>query len=108
MSKQEQDFLKGGPEDAENESNEYVLRLFVTGASPNSVRAITNLKQICETYIKGRYLLEIIDVYQQKTIAEIEQIIAMPLLVKIVPLPRRRLIGDMSDTNKVLRGLGLA
>lgn len=107
MSKQEQKFLKGET-DAGNESNEYVLRLFVTGASSNSIRAIINLKQICETYIKGKYLLEIIDVYQQKTIAESEQIVALPLLIKRSPLPQRRLIGDMSDTHKVLRGLGLA
>ncbi len=108
MSKQRQNITKEETQDAENETKEYVLRLFVTGASPNSVRAISNLKQICETYIKGKYLLEIIDVYQQKTIAETEQIVSLPLLIKIVPAPQRRLIGDMSDTNKVLRGLGLA
>jgi circadian clock protein KaiB len=108
MSKQRQNITKEETQDAENETKEYVLRLFVTGASPNSIRAISNLKQICETYIKGKYLLEIIDVYQQKTIAEMEQIVALPLLIKIVPAPQRRLIGDLSDTNKVLRGLGLA
>lgn len=86
---------------------EYVLHLFITGASPNSIKAITNLKEICEAYIAGRYHLEIIDVYQQATIAEKEQIIAMPLLIKKFPLPERRLIGDMSDTQKVLRGLGI-
>lgn len=108
MSKQEQKFLKGETDNAGNESSQYVLRLFVTGASSNSVRAIINLRQICETYIKGKYLLEIIDVHQQKTIAESEQIVALSLLIKRSPLPQRRLIGDMSDTNKVLRGLGLA
>lgn len=108
MSKPEQEFLKEDTEDAENKRNDYVLRLFVTGASPNSVRAIINLKQICETYIKGKYLLEIIDVYQQKKLAETEQIVALPLLIKMIPLPQRRLIGDMSDRDKVLRGLGLA
>jgi circadian clock protein KaiB len=86
---------------------EYVLRLFVTGASSNSLRAISNLKQICETYIKGKYSLEIIDVYQQRSIAESEQIIALPLLIKTLPLPKKRLIGDMSDKAKVLLGLGL-
>jgi len=85
----------------------YLLRLFVTGASPNSTRAITNLKVICETYLKGSYELEIIDVHQQPLIAEREQIIALPLLIKKTPAPERRLIGDMSDTQKVLRGLGL-
>ena len=89
------------------ENPEYVLRLFVTGASSNSVRAISNLKQICETHLKGRYSLEIIDIYQEKSIAETTQIVALPLLIKTCPLPQRRLIGDMSDTDKVLRGLGL-
>jgi len=86
----------------------YILRLFVTGASANSVRAISNLTQICETYIPDRYSLEIIDIYQQKTIAESEQIIALPLLIKSFPLPEKRLIGDMSDTARVLKGLGLS
>lgn len=108
MSRQEQNFLQGETNDDENESTKYVLRLFVTGASPNSIRAITNLKNICETYIKGKYLLEVIDVYQLKSIAETEQIVALPMLIRITPLPQRRLIGDMSDANKVLRGLGLA
>ncbi|GAB2604441.1 circadian clock KaiB family protein [Spirosoma areae] len=86
----------------------YQLHLFVTGASVNSVRAITNLKHLCETYLAGKYSLEVIDVYQQKDVAEQEQIIALPLLIKRQPLPERRLIGDMSDTEKVLKGLGLS
>ena len=86
---------------------EYVLRLFITGATPNSVRAITNVKQICEEHLQGRYFLEIVDVYQQASIAEKEQLIALPLLIKKQPLPERRLIGDLSDTQKVLKGLGL-
>jgi circadian clock protein KaiB len=86
---------------------EYVLRLFVTGASPNSVRAITNLSEICKTYLAGKYSLEVIDVYQQSLLAKKEQIIALPLLVKKLPLPERRLIGDLSDTQKVLKGLGI-
>ena len=98
---------QSGYEIADTEDESYKLSLFVTGASLNSSRAITNLKGICETYLKGRYELEIIDVYQQPIIAENEQIIALPLLIKRSPSPVRRLIGDMSDTNKVLRGLGL-
>jgi circadian clock protein KaiB len=86
---------------------EFVLRLFVTGASANSLKAISNLKQICEKHIKGKYSLEIIDVYQEKALAESEQIIALPLLIKTQPLPQRRFIGDMSDETKVLRGLGI-
>ena len=82
------------------------LRLFITGATPNSVRAITNIKQICEEKFKGRYKLEIIDVYQQRSIAEKEQLIALPLLIKKQPSPERRMIGDLSDTQKVLKLLG--
>jgi circadian clock protein KaiB len=85
----------------------YRLRLFVTGVTPNSTRAIANLKEICETYLNGKYDLEIVDVYQQPLIAQNEQIIALPMLIKKSPLPQRRLIGDMSDTDKVLRGLNL-
>jgi circadian clock protein KaiB len=96
-----------GTENEEKGGYEYVLRLFVTGASPNSVKAIANLKSVFETYIKGRYSLEIIDVYQQELTAEKEQIIALPMLIKKLPLPERRLIGDMSDTARVLRGLGI-
>jgi circadian clock protein KaiB len=86
----------------------FVLRLFITGATPNSIRAVTNIKQICEEHLKDRYSLEIIDVYQQQQIAEQEQLIALPLLVKKLPLPERRMIGDLSNTEKVLKGLGLA
>ena len=85
----------------------FSLKLFVTGASPNSARAIANLKGICEKYLTKNYNLEIIDVYQQPLKAQHEQIIALPMLVKSFPLPLKRLIGDMSDTGKVLRGLGL-
>ena len=90
-----------------NAKQVYVLKLFITGASPNSSRAIANLKAICETHLKGNYELEITDVYQQPLIAQREQIIALPMLIKESPMPVRRLIGDMSDTEKVLRGLGL-
>ena len=95
------------PNTGEENKDVYLLRLFVTGASPNSSRAIANLKEICEKYLKDNYELEIIDVYQQPTIAETEQITALPLLIKKSPGQQRRLIGDMSDTEKVLRGLGV-
>lgn len=85
----------------------FILRLFVTGASPNSTRAISNLKNICEEYLKDQYELEIIDVYQQPLIAEREQLIALPLLIKKAPGMERRLIGDMSNKPKVLKGLGI-
>ncbi|MES2432077.1 MAG: circadian clock KaiB family protein [Bacteroidota bacterium] len=85
----------------------YVLKLFITGASPNSVRAINNIKNICEKYMKGKYVLDIIDIYQQPLLAQSEQVIALPLLIKLSPLPLKRLIGNMSDTEKVLKGLEL-
>ncbi|HEY9001141.1 MAG TPA: circadian clock KaiB family protein [Mucilaginibacter sp.] len=85
--------------------NTYVMRLFITGASPNSTRAISNLKKICEEYLKDRYELEIIDVYQQPSVAIDEQVIALPMLIKKAPGMERKLIGDMSDKPKVLRGL---
>ncbi|MDB5022469.1 MAG: circadian clock protein KaiB [Mucilaginibacter sp.] len=85
----------------------FVLRLFITGASPNSTRAISNLKKICEEHLKNQYDLEIIDVYQQPLTAEHEQLIALPLLIKKAPGMEKRLIGDMSNKQKVLKGLGI-
>lgn len=93
--------------DLKNKNAEYVLRLFITGATPNSTRAVGNIKQLCEQYLKDRYSLQVIDVYQHEMVAEKEQLIALPMLIKKHPLPERRLIGDMSDTNKILKGLGL-
>ena len=93
--------INGGLQDT------YRLRLFITGASTNSTRAVINLKEICETYLKQNYELEIVDVHQQPLLAESEEIIALPMLVKKSPGPERRLIGDMSNTDKVLRGLGI-
>ena len=88
-------------------TEKYILELYITGASPNSLRAITNLKRICEVDLKGKYNLKIIDVYQQGLLAKSQQIIALPMLVIKRPLPERRLIGDMSNTDKVLKGLGV-
>jgi circadian clock protein KaiB len=85
----------------------YVLRLFVTGILPNSARAIANINAICEEYLKGRYELEIVDIYQQPSLALKEEIIAIPVLIKKFPLPEERLIGDLSNTEKVLKGLRL-
>lgn len=99
--------LQQAGDDTSNSERVYKLRLFITGASPNSSRAIENLNEICETYLKDHYEIEVIDVYQQPAIAQAEQVIALPLLIKSEPSPVRRLIGDMSDTEKVLRGLGV-
>lgn len=85
----------------------YQFRLYVTGASSHSVRAIANIKYICETYLPGRYSLEIIDVHQQKQLAESVQLVALPLLIKQAPWPQRRLIGDLSNTERVLNTLGI-
>jgi circadian clock protein KaiB len=85
----------------------YLLRLFVAGTSSMSIRAISNLTGILEEYLPQKYELEIIDVHQHHSIAAEENIAAVPMLVKRFPDPVRRLIGDMSDTAKVLRGLGL-
>lgn len=91
----------------QEQHSEYVLRLFVAGASPNSLRAINNLKNILEKNIPGKYLLEIIDVHQQPESVQKEQLVALPLLRRVLPLPERKLIGDMSQTLKVVEGLGL-
>ena len=88
-------------------NEQYILRLYITGATQNSVRAVENIKKVCEEHLKNRYELEIIDIYQQPALAEGEQIIAAPTLVKILPEPLNRLIGDMSNTQKVLLGLDL-
>jgi circadian clock protein KaiB len=88
-------------------NGKYVLRLYVTGMTPRSTKAIENIKKICEEHLKGRYDLEIIDIYQQPSLAEGEQIIAAPTLIKKLPLPLRRFIGDMSMTEKILLGLDL-
>jgi circadian clock protein KaiB len=94
--------------DESNSKPGHVLRLYITGASINSAKAISNIKQVCEKYLKGNYQLEIIDVSQQPALAKQEQIVALPLLVKSYPLPVKKLVGNMSDTEKVLKGLELA
>ena len=83
----------------------YAMRLYVTGATPRSSRAITNLRKLCDQYIAGRYKLEVIDVYQRPELAREGQIIAAPTLVKSFPLPLRRFIGDMSNTTNLLAEL---
>lgn len=86
----------------------YELRLFISGASPNSFRAINNIQRILDSHISGKYNLQVIDVYQDKEIAEREQIVALPMLLIKQPLPERRLIGDMSDEEKVIESLGIS
>jgi circadian clock protein KaiB len=86
---------------------EYVLRLYVAGVTPRSTQSIINMKKICEEHLKGRYELEVIDIYQQPVLAKDEQIIAVPTLVKKLPLPLRRFIGNMADVERILVGLDL-
>jgi circadian clock protein KaiB len=85
----------------------YQLRLYVTGATPRSLQAIESLRQLCEEHLKGRYELTVVDMYQQPELARKEQILAAPTLIKLLPPPLRRLIGDMTQTDRVLAGLDL-
>ncbi len=86
---------------------EYLLHLFITGATPNSSRAVRNIKDICEQHLKGRYELLIVDVYQQPELAQQEDLIGVPTLVKRRPGLVRRLVGDLSDRERVLKALGI-
>jgi circadian clock protein KaiB len=87
---------------------EYVLHLFITGATPNSTRAVRNIKEICDQYLAGRYELLIIDMYQQPELAQQEQLIGAPTLIKRRPGLVRRLVGDLSDRDRVLKALGIS
>ena len=92
---------------ARRDRAKYVLRLYVAGMTPKSTRAIANVQTICEKHLRGCYELEVIDIYRQPKLAKGEQIIATPTLIKKLPPPLRRLIGDMSDTERVLIGIDL-
>ena len=85
----------------------YMLKLYVTGATERSLRAIANLKAVCEQYLKGRYHLEVVDIYRRPELLRRDQIVAVPTLIKKLPLPLRLLVGDLSRTEQVLQGLGL-
>lgn len=88
-------------------SARYVLRLYVTGLTPRSLIAIESTKRICEEHLKGRYELEVVDISKHPSLAQGEQIIAAPTLIKELPQPLRRLVGDLSDQDRVLLGLDL-
>jgi len=90
-----------------NSKERYLLRLYVTGSTIRSRRAIENMRKICESHLEGRYDLEVIDIYQQPEAAIKEQVVAVPTLVKLLPGPLRRIIGDLSETEKVLHSLDL-
>ena len=86
----------------------YKLRLFITGSTPRSTRAIKNMRKICEEHLKGQYDLEIIDVYEHPEATRDLQVVATPTLVKILPEPLRRIIGDLSDKERILAGLDIS
>ncbi len=100
-SKEFEEALNKKPEDR------YVLRLSVTGSTPRSARAIQNIRAVCERELKGRYELEVIDIYQQPDRVAQDQVVVAPTLMKNLPLPVRRLIGDLSNLDRVLVGLDL-
>ena len=85
----------------------YILRLYVTGMTARSQRAIQNIKKICEEHLRGRYNLEVIDIYREPSLAKGDQIIATPTLIKKLPVPIRKFIGEMAETEKILLGLDL-
>ena len=86
----------------------YILRLYVTGKTPNSVRAIAMIQEVCEECLSGRYQLQVVDIYQQPALAEGDHILVAPTLVRKAPGPLRRLIGNLSDRDRILAGLGAA
>ena len=92
---------------AMRDREKYVLHLYVTGMTPKSTKAIANVQKICDKYLEGYYELKVIDIYQQPQLAKEDQIIATPTLIKKLPLPLRRLIGDMSNTERFLIGIDL-
>ena len=92
---------------SEHQENAYLLRLYVTGSTPRSARSIFNIRKLCEERLLGHYKLEVVDIYQQPEMAREEQIIAAPTLIKKLPLPLRKLVGDLSDHERVLVGLDL-
>jgi circadian clock protein KaiB len=91
----------------EKDQSQYILKLFIAGNTSQSAQAIINIREICESRLKGRYTLEVIDIHQQTQLAKDEQIIAVPTLIKYLPLPLKKIIGDLSKTERVLVGLNL-
>ena len=108
MQKKGQTSLKSFEKAAYKAGKEkFVFRLYISGTTPQSQRALTSIRKICEEYIHGQYKLEVIDIYQNPKLAKKDQIIAVPTLLKIEPSPFKRLIGDFSNEARVLLGLGI-
>jgi len=97
----------GRPQDVSEERSRWNLRLYVAGQTPRSVTAFRNLKEICEEYLKGQYHIEVIDLMENPTLARGDQILAVPTLVRKLPQPIRKIIGDLSNTERVLVGLDI-
>src|SRR5215475_11881808 len=98
---------KKWPGESADDDLQYDLRLYVAGQTPRSLQALNNLKRICEEHLAGKYRVEIIDLMQKPQLAAGDQILAIPTLVRAIPKPARRIIGDLSNTEKVLVGLDL-
>jgi circadian clock protein KaiB len=107
MSATEPGATTNQPGAATNKGSPYVLRLFITGTTSRSARAIANLRRVCEQRLHGEYDLEVIDIYQHPAAAREYQIVAAPTLVKMLPLPLRRIIGDLANEERILAGLDL-
>lgn len=105
MSNEHTDGNQSQPLSFNGSSEKYILRLYVTGQTPKSLRAINNLKKICEENLQGMYELTVIDLFQNPTLAQGDQIIAIPTLIRQLPEPLRHIIGDLSNTERVLIGL---
>lgn len=97
----------GLPQTASEESSRWNLRLYVAGQTPRSLTAFKNLKDICEEYLKGKYHIEVVDLMENPTLARGDQILAIPTLVRKLPQPIRKIIGDLSNTERVLVGLDI-
>jgi circadian clock protein KaiB len=98
--------LERGRREAPQE--DYLLRLYVSGMSPNSLQAIENIQKLCARYLSGRHHLDIIDIFQQPELAREGQVFALPTLDKVRPPPLRRFVGDMSKTERILEGIGIS
>jgi len=99
--------MKNKPKSEHVVSEKFILQLYITGMSENSIRAIENITLFCGQYLKGRFDLQIIDIYKDPSIAEEQKIVFSPSLIRQFPLPKRTLIGDLSDAKRVALGLGM-
>jgi len=99
--------MKNKPKSEHVVSEKFILQLYITGMSENSMRAIENITLFCNQYLKGRFDLQIIDIYKNPSIAEEQEIVFSPSLIRQFPLPKRTMVGDLSDTKRVALGLGM-